>query len=122
MIMKKIRIVLLILVLSLPSLSLGESSVFALVPRSIGEHHYPYSVSALGRGGFSMGFVDSVSLNQMNYSLWTHITRTTFTLNVGYQGLETKSPENKIGSIDGNFLGGFLAIPIIKKKMAIGFE
>jgi long-subunit fatty acid transport protein len=119
--MKKIRIVLLILLLSLPSLSFGESSVFALVPRSIGEHHYPYSVAALGRGGFSMAVVDSVTLNQMNYALWTHVPRTTFTLNVGYQGLETKATGNKIGSIDGNFLGGYLAVPIIQKKMSIGF-
>jgi hypothetical protein len=119
--MKKIRIVLLILLLSLPSLSFGESSVFALVPRSIGEHHYPYSVAALGRGGFSMAVVDSVTLNQMNYALWTHVPRTTFTLNVGYQGLETKATGNKIGSIDGNFLGGYLAVPIILKKMSIGF-
>jgi hypothetical protein len=119
--MKKVNIVLLILLLSLPTLSFGESSVFALVPRSIGEHQYSYSVAALGRGGFSMAFVDSVSLNQMNYSLWTHIQRTTFTLGVGYQGLESKSPSNKIGSLDGRFLGGFLAVPIINKKMSIGF-
>ena len=119
--MKNIKIALLIILLCVPSLSFGESSVFALVPRSIGEHHYPYSVGALGRGGFSMAFVDSVSLNQMNYALWTHIARTTFTINVGYQGLQSESPDNKIGSIDGNFLGGFLAVPIWKKKMAIGF-
>ena len=119
--MKKTRSILLVILLCLPSLSFGESSVFALVPRSIGEHHYPYSVAALGRGGFSMAVVDSVSLNQMNYALWTHIPRTTFTLNVGYQGLESKTASTKIGSIDGRFLGGFLAVPIIKKKMSFGF-
>jgi hypothetical protein len=68
-----------------------------------------------------MAFVDSVNLNQMNYALWTHIQRTTFTLNVGYQGLESKSPDNTIGSLDGSFQGGFLAIPIAKKKLSIGF-
>ena len=119
--MKKTKTFLLIILLCLPSLSFGESSVFALVPRSIGEHHYPYSVAALGRGGFSMAVVDSVSLNQMNYALWTHVPRTTFTLNVGYQGLESKTTGTKIGSVDGSFLGGFLAIPVIKKKMSLGF-
>jgi len=68
-----------------------------------------------------MAVVDSVSLNQMNYSLWTHMPRTTFTLGIAYQGLATESSTNKISSIDGSFLGGFLAIPIMKKKMAIGF-
>lgn len=120
-IMKKIKKLSLILLLLLPSISYGESSVFALVPKSIGEHQYPYSVAALGRGGFSMAVVDSVSLNQMNYALWTYMPRTTFTLGVTYQGLATESATNKISSVDGSFLGGFLAIPIIKKKMAIGF-
>jgi hypothetical protein len=68
-----------------------------------------------------MAVVDSVSLNQMNYALWTHVPRTTFTLNVGYQGLESKTTGTKIGSVDGSFLGGFLAIPVIKKKMSVGF-
>jgi hypothetical protein len=119
--MKNLKNLFLILLFCFPTLSFGESSVFALVPRSIGEHQYPYSVAALGRGGFSMAFPDSVSLNQMNFALWTHVPRTTFTLNVGYQGLESKAPGTKIGSIDGNFLGGFLAVPIIKKKVSIGF-
>jgi hypothetical protein len=119
--MKKIRILLLMLLLLIPNVSFGESSVFALVPKSLGEHYYPYSVAALGRGGFSMAVVDSISLNQMNYSLWTYMPRTTFTLGFTYQGLETESSTNKISSVDGSFLGGFLAVPIIKKKMAIGF-
>ena len=117
---KIIRVFLTLLILS-PTLSFGESSVFALVPKSIGEHHYQYSVAALGRGGFSMAVVDSVNLNQMNYSLWTYIPRTTFTIGIAYQGLATESSSNKISSIDGSFLGGFLAIPIMKKKMSIGF-
>lgn len=117
-IIKKISLALLLL---FPTLSFGESSVFAMVPKSIGEHYYPYSVAALGRGGFSMAVVDSVSLNQMNYSLWTFIPKTTFTLGIAYQGLATESPTNKISSLDGSFLGGYLAIPIMKKKMAIGF-
>jgi len=119
--MKKIKIISFVLLTLFPTLSFGESSVFALVPKSIGEHHYPYSVAALGRGGFSMAVVDSVSLNQMNYALWTYIPKTTFTLSMSYQGMATESPTNKIGSLDGSFLGGFLAIPIMKKKMAIGF-
>jgi len=68
-----------------------------------------------------MAVVDSVSLNQMNYSLWTYMPRTTFTIGASYQGLEAESSTNKISSLDGSFLGGFLAVPIMKKKMAIGF-
>jgi hypothetical protein len=120
-IMNKIKNISLVLLFLLPTLSFSESSVFALVPKSLGEHHYQYSAAALGRGGFSMAVVDSISLNQMNYSLWTLMPRTTFTLGLSYQGLATESPTNKISSLDGSFQGGFLAIPIMKKKISIGF-
>ncbi|GAG85107.1 unnamed protein product, partial [marine sediment metagenome] len=67
-------------ILIIPTLGYSESSVFALAPFSIGEHHYPYSTAALGRGGFSMAFMDSVALNQMNYSLWAFLPQTTFSI------------------------------------------
>lgn len=118
---KNIKKIILILFLIIPTLGYSESSVFALAPFSIGEHHYPYSTAALGRGGFSMAFMDSVALNQMNYSLWAFLPQTTFSLGVSYQGLSSESAANKISSVDGNFLGGFLAVPIIKRTMAIGF-
>ena len=111
----------LILILILPTITFGESSVFALLPKSVGEHYYPYSVAAQGRGGFSMAIVDSVGLNQMNYALWTNIPRTTFTVGMTYQGLATESPTHKIGSLNGSFLGGYLAIPLLVKKITIGF-
>ncbi len=119
--MKYLKKIFLLIIILLPSLSQAETSVFALVPNSIGEHYYPYSVAALGRGGFSMAFVDSINLNQMNYALWTHMPRTTFSLNFGYQGLQSESATNKISSVDGNFFGGFLAIPLIPKVAAMGF-
>lgn len=118
---KKIYKLLLPLILILPCTSYGESSVFALVPGSIGEHHYAYSTAALGRGGFAMAFPDSLTLNQMNYALWSFIPRTTFSLSASYQGLKSESETNSISSYDGTFLGGYLAIPIIRRKMAIGF-
>jgi hypothetical protein len=120
--MKKriIKIACLFLLL-LPVLSHAESSVFALGANSIGEHHYPYSTAALGRGGFAMAIIDSVNLNQMNYALWSYMPKTTFTLNFSYQGLWSESAYNKISSVDGNFFGGFLAIPLIPRVAAFGF-
>ena len=109
------------LLLLLPVLGRAESSVFALGPNSIGEHHYPYSTAALGRGGFAMAMIDSVNLNQMNYALWSYMPRTTFTLNFAYEGLQSESAYNKISSLDGNFFGGFLAIPLIPRVAAFGF-
>lgn len=119
--MKNIIIVLFCIVILIPVCSQAESSVFALGANSIGEHHYPYSTAALGRGGFSMAVIDSINLNQMNYALWTYMPRTTFTLNFSYQGLRSESAYNRISSIDGNFFGAFMAIPLIPKKAAIGF-
>ena len=119
--MKNLMKTLLCILILLPIASQAESSVFALGPNSLGEHHYPYSTASLGRGGFSMAVIDSINLNQMNYALWTYVPRTTFTLNFSYQGLRSESPYNRIGSIDGNFFGGFMAIPIIPKVAAFGF-
>lgn len=119
--MKTIKKILISFLFLLPSLSYGGSSIFALVPKSIGEHYYPYSTAALGRGGFSMAFMDSVDLNQMNYSSWSYISRTTFTLGMGFQSLSSESEINQTNSNDGNFLGGYIAIPLIQKKLAIGF-
>jgi len=119
--MRKIKKILISLLFILPSLSYGGSSIFALVPKSIGEHYYPYSTAALGRGGFSMAFVDSVDLNQMNYSSWSYISRTTFSLGMGFQALSSESERNQINSNDGAFHGGYIAIPLIQKKLAMGF-
>ena len=119
--MKNVRKIILVMLLTLPSLSFGESSVFALMPKSIGEYHYPFSTAALGRGGFEIAFLDSVNINQMNYSIWAFIPRTTLSIGLAYQRLSSESKINHINSFNGNFLGGFLAIPIVRRKMAIGF-
>jgi long-subunit fatty acid transport protein len=119
--MKKIKKLIILFLFLLPSFVQAESSVFALVQNSLGEHHYPYSVAALGRGGFSMAFIDTVNLNQMNYALWTYLPKTTFSLNFGYQGLQSQSATNEISSIDGNFYGGFLVMPLMEKVAALGF-
>ncbi|MBA7531700.1 hypothetical protein ES705_23921 [subsurface metagenome] len=119
--MRNLKKIIIFCLMLMPSLGQAESSVFALTPNSIGEHYYPYSVAALGRGGFSMAFMDSINLNQMNYALWTYMPRTTFSLNFAYQGLQSQTATNEISSVDGNFFGGFLAIPLIPKVAAMGF-
>ncbi|TFG99100.1 MAG: hypothetical protein E4H13_09195 [Calditrichales bacterium] len=119
--MQKIKTIFIIILFILPTTSFSESSVFALTKKSLGEHHYPYSAAALGRGGFAMAFPDSVQINQVNFSLWSFMPRTTFTLEMMYQGLGTESKTDQISSYDGTFLGGYLTIPLIQHKMAIGF-
>jgi hypothetical protein len=119
--MKTIYKIYLIFLFLVPTSTFAGSSVFALVPKSLGEHYYPYSIAAYGRGGFSMAFVDSLTLNQVNTSLWAYIPRTTFSLGVSYQGLESESGDNQISSIDGQFLGGYLAVPLVARKLAVGF-
>lgn len=67
-----------------------------------------------------MAFKDSVTINQMNYALWAYVPRTTFSLGVSYQGLATENDLNQISSYDGSFLGGFLSVPLISKRLAAG--
>ena len=50
------------------TLSAG-SSVFGLGPRLIGDYRYPISTAAMGRGGVSIGLVDSLGINYQNFAL-----------------------------------------------------
>jgi long-subunit fatty acid transport protein len=67
-----------------------------------------------------MSFIDSLGLNQMNYALWTKYERTTVSLGFNYAVLTTRSEFAGVSSSDANLRGGFLAVPLMKKKVVFG--
>jgi hypothetical protein len=105
----------------LPTVLISGTSIFGFGPQLPGEIQSQYSTAALGRGGFEMAIKDSMGLNQSNFALWSILSRTTISLNLRFQGISTKTNYDKIGSLNANFQGGFVGIPLIKRKMAIGF-
>ena len=117
--MRKTLLILLLFLLS--GTVLGSSSIFGFGPNLIGSYQYQYSVAALGRGGYEMAYLDSVSLNQMNFATWSFLSRTTLTLNASYQGMniESQTGQSQFDS-KANFNGGFIAWPLIQRKLTLG--
>ncbi len=117
---KKTAYVILTFLLSFQG-AFASSSIFGFGPNRLGTYQYPYSTAALGRGGFSMGVIDSVGLNQSNFATWSRLTLTTFSLNMEYQGLNISSANDRdIFLSEANFRGGFIAWPLIKRKLTLG--
>lgn len=117
---KKLVIIVFILLIGISG-AFAHSSIFGFGPNLLGSYQYPYSTAALGRGGFSMAIVDSVSLNQANFATWSKLSLSTFSLNVEYQGLNIASDNDRnIFITEANFRGGFIAWPLIKRKLTLG--
>ena len=119
-IIQKTSIIIFVFCLILPTTIVAGSSIFGFGPQLLGEVQNQYSTAASGRGGFAMAVEDSMSLNQTNFALWSTLSRTTLSLTLGFQGLSTQTKYDQISSLNASFNGGFLAIPIIKKKIAMG--
>jgi long-subunit fatty acid transport protein len=102
------------------TLSAG-SSVFGLGPRLIGDYQYPLSTAAMGRGGVSIGLIDSIGINYQNFALWHSLSRSTISLDLRYQNISSKVASESIASSTANFNGGFIVLPLQARKFALGF-
>lgn len=119
--MKKIYLTIILIILATSQTTLASTSIFGFGPNLLGSYQYSYSTAALGRGGFSMAIVDTVGLNQSNFATWAKLPLSTFVLNMEYQGLNIASSNDRnIFLTEANFRGGFVAWPLIKRKMTIG--
>jgi len=103
-----------------PFVVYGGSSIFGIGSGKLGMFQNQYSATALGRGGTEMGFADSLGLNQVNFATWAFISRSSISLNLNYDGLTTETINHKVSSYDANFYGGYLAMPILSNKLAMG--
>jgi hypothetical protein len=115
---KKSHTILIFIVLS--GTVIAGTSMFGFGPQLPGTYQNSFTTVAAGRGGVEMAIIDSMSLNQSNFALWSMLSRTTISINLLFQGITTKSNTQNIGSFDANVHGGFLAIPLLKKKFVIG--
>ena len=97
----------------------GES-LFGSGDNSIGFLHLPYSAAGAARS-YEIANYDSLHMNFQNYSLWSQISNTTYTIMGGYAGAYgDDGVKSNYYSDLANFQGGFLGIPILRKKLAIG--
>ena len=117
---KKIILNLSIIFCGLSSLMAGES-IFGINDYSLGLLHPFYSNSGLGRS-YEIAHYDSLRLNFMNFSAWPGIANPTYGINLGYSAAFSKDHQKSDYFNDYvNFQGGYLGIPILKKRFVIGF-
>ncbi|NOX88894.1 MAG: hypothetical protein GXO77_07695 [Calditrichaeota bacterium] len=114
----KIYPFLLVLIFTLNAFA-GES-IFGINDYSLGIMNIPYSNAGVGRS-YEIGNRDSLRLNFFNYSLWTEINNPTYGIKLGYRAAFSKDNIRSDYFNDyANFEGGYLAIPVLKKKLVIG--
>jgi long-subunit fatty acid transport protein len=119
--MNKKILFMIVLFLCKVQITLGSSSIFGFGPNLLGSYQYPYSAAALGRGGFSMAVFDTVALNQANFATWSKLALSTFSVNVEYQNLNISSANNaNISLTEANFKGGFIAWPLLQRRLTLG--
>jgi hypothetical protein len=117
--MKRLQTIIFAIAVTLMPLMAGET-VFGINDYSLGTLENPYSYAGLGRG-YEIGALDTLRLNFMNYSAWTTVPHPTYGIRLGYVGASSESNTGHSYYNDyANFQGGFLGIPILKKKLVVG--
>jgi hypothetical protein len=117
--LKKSILIVIVISLLTAILSAG-TSIFGLKQGLLGIYQYQYSASSLGRGGYSMGDIDSLSINQVNFAQWAFLSHTIFVFNCNYHGLMSEIPNKTIYSSDFVYQGGFITIPLKQRKLTMG--
>lgn len=113
----KFKIVIGIVLLPLFILS---QSLFDASDKTIGFLQIPYSAAGMARA-YETASTDTLSVNAQNFSLWTHLANTTFTVLAGYDAASATDQNNNSYYSDlFNFQGAFLGIPLKKKKIVLG--
>jgi len=99
------------------SVNAGES-LFGINDKTIGFLSTPYSSNGMSRS-YEAAIIDSQRINFLNYSTWTDIAHTSYSVKLGYHASfgNDKSNENLFNDV-ANFEGGYIAIPLISNKMA----
>lgn len=98
----------------------AQGTIFGLADGNLGIIRPNYSAAGLARS-YEVADDDSLHLNYQNFSTWSNITYTTYEVDLAFTMAESEDALGKNYYRDGGgFLGGFLAMPIIQKKLAFG--
>jgi len=115
------RILTFLLVCGVFSFSIAGESIFGINDYSIGLLHTFYSGSGIGRS-YEIAHYDSLRLNFMNFASWPNIANPTYGISLGYSAAFSKDGQKSDYFNDYiNFQGGYLGIPILKKRLVMGF-
>lgn len=119
--MKSYKIILLAFLFSLPGFLWANGTVFGLADKSLGIVVVPYSAAGFARS-FEMADDDSLHINYQNPAMWSKLALTTFSIDAQYRASFANSRYGESPSQDyANFQGGFVAFPVIRKRLNFGF-
>ncbi|MCB9057675.1 MAG: hypothetical protein H6627_03855 [Calditrichae bacterium] len=104
------------LILIFVSATIAGESQFGLVNNTMGNVVLPYSSAGIARS-YEVAHLDSVQVNMSNIASATDISYTTFSFNIGYNGIWGENRQQKTFIDHANFQGGRLAIPVMKKSL-----
>ncbi len=97
----------------------AASSKFGLSCNTLGNLYVPYSTAGMGRS-FEVASTDSFHINTRNFSMWTNILNSTFSIGLDYH-LTTSYNGKTDDILDDWYIQNILmAAPIIKNKLAFG--
>ncbi|MEJ2052608.1 MAG: hypothetical protein P8X42_01695 [Calditrichaceae bacterium] len=117
--MKKYIFSIITIIVLLPAFTFSQS-LFGATDKTIGNLILPYSAAGSGRS-YEIASLDTVEVNPQNFSLWTKLANTTYTVDAGYEGATAKdNDKNSYYSELFNFQGGYLGIPLKKKMLVLG--
>jgi hypothetical protein len=98
----------------------AQGTIFGLADYNLGIIRPNYSAPGLARS-YEVANIDSLHLNYQNFSAWSAINYTSYTIDAAFMMGFSKDRYGENYYRDfGSFQGGFLAVPIIPQKLVIG--
>ncbi len=117
--MKKYTAIIITILLFSGTVLAGES-LFGISNKSLGMLSLPYSAPGMGRS-YEIASSDTNQINYLNYALWPKIGITSYSAKFIYKAASGSDEEadNYFNSVE-NFGGGYLTVPILKRKISLG--
>jgi len=111
--------ILLVIFLFVNITSAGES-LFGITDNSLGLLSRTYSGNGFGRS-YEIAALDTTQINYLNYALWTDLKTPTYSTKLSYSAAFGDDGINSNYFNDvANFQGGYLVIPLLRKRLAFG--
>lgn len=116
---KYIWLLMILFILSMESAFAGQS-LFGISNKSIGLVVSPFSGTGLARS-FETAAGDTTQINYTNYALWSNLSLPSYSVKINYAAaFGDDGISNKYFNDVANFSGGYLAIPVMKRKLVLG--
>ena len=101
------------------TISQAASSKFGLTCNTVGNLYIPYTTAGSGRS-FEVASTDSFHINARNFSMWTNILNSTFSIGLDYHLSASYNGKTDDFLDDWYIQNVLIAAPVIQNKLAVG--